>query len=299
MDKEELEFNIKERNSMVNPTIFNGFGLQRLQSNKSHFYYNCLYHLGLKDIENAKICLLKSAYIDLMFIDINYAHKYTNLKKYQEFRVMHLNGEPFSTILLSGNDAFIKRFFEHLELTELDHKTGLGTILIMLKKGLIVKDKATINTYTNLLRKKKITNERGFGKGDLMFMLGIIDNDISLINEGIDVLIKTFKREDINIAVLKNNALLATAMVKFAHRFGFEPDTSSPYLCKDLLDYTNLDFVPDEELLSYERQLEEINTPGYVYDSKKDIPSEWSRKIQEETEKEDKKKGFLGRLFGK
>ncbi len=299
MDKEELEFRIKEHYSMVNPTIFNGFGLQKLKSNKSDFYYNCLYHLGLKDIENAKKCLLKAAYIELMFIEIKYTNKYSNLKKYQESRVMHLNGEPFSTILLSGNDVFIKRFFENLELTELDHKTGLGTILIMLKKGLIFKNQDIVNTYSVLLRKKKITNERGFGKGDLMCMLGIIDNDINLINEGIEVLIKTFKREDSNIAVLKNNALWATAMVKFARKLGFEPDTSSPYLCKDLLDYTNLDFVPDEELLSYERQLKEINTPGYVYDPKKDVPSEWSRKIQEETEKEDKKKGFLGRLFGR
>jgi tetratricopeptide (TPR) repeat protein len=289
----EISTNLKKLNSNISP----GQNFGRLHGNISCYYKNGLFYLDLIDFEAARDSFQKSAYINLMLHDIRFSEKYINLKKYESPYLSGVNWEPFHTVINCGNEEFLQKFFENLQVLPKEDKNGYNVIAIMLKKGLITNNQALIEKHATKLRKKKVENQRGYEKGEMICLLGILESDLNQINEGINFLIKTFIRDQKGNRIISSIALWATAMVRLARRLGFEPDISNSYISKELVFMENTTFEPNEELKSYEKQLKEINTPGWVYDEKKDKMSEWTIK-QIEDAKKDEKKGFFGKLFG-
>ncbi len=257
--KDELEFRINENILSMSPIIFNGYKLERLLGNQSKYYSNGLYYLGLENFEEAIKCFFKSAYIQLIFHNIRFGDKYPNLKKHEDTYLSGVNGQ-FHNVMNCGNESMIQKFFENIKVLPKEDKNGINVISLMLKKGLITQNQTLIDTHAAQLRKKKVENQRGYEKGEMMCLLGILDNNINQINSGIDFLIKSYIRDYNHISKLSNTALWATAMVRLARRLNFEPDISNSFICKELVFMADVSFEPDDELKSYEKQLEEINT---------------------------------------
>jgi hypothetical protein len=303
MKEDKIFERIKHEISRLNPRIFQGRDFNRLDSNSTLYCSLGLCYLDLIKYIDAKQSFLKSAYIKLMYHDIKFTNKYPNLKKYEASSYPSgVNGEPFQTVMCCGNEAMLLRFFEHINLSPKEYNSDYNSIATMVKKGLITQNQAILDLHSVQLRKKKVENLRGFEKGDLMCLLGILNKDINEINQGVDFLIKACKRDQATDAIKHSTALWATAMVRLARRLGFEPDLSNSYISKEVVFWEDVSFEPDEELKSYEKQLEEINTPGWVFDPSKDQMSEamttWIEDARQEEKAENANKGFFRKLFG-
>jgi hypothetical protein len=297
---ERIRINLTDIEPLVTSA---GGGFGRLDSNMSLYKKNSLLYLYLKNYEESRQSFLKAAYINLMFHDLRFSNKFPHIdKKHLPSYPSGVNGEPFQTVMCCGNEAMLLRFFEHINLSPKEYNSDYNSIATMVKKGLITQNQAILDLHSVQLRKKKVENLRGFEKGDLMCLMGILNKDINEINQGVDFLIKACKRDQATNAIKHSTALWATAMVRLARRLGFEPDLSNSYISKEVVFWEDVSFEPDEELKSYEKQLEEINTPGWVFDPSKDQMSEAMTTRIEEARQEEKaenaKKGFFRKLFG-
>jgi hypothetical protein len=297
---ERIRINLMDIEPLVTSA---GGGFGRLDSNMSLFRYNGLLYLYLKNYGASRQSFLKSAYINLMFHELRFSNKFPYIdKKHLPSYPSGINWEPFQTVMCCGNEAMLLGFFEHINTSPKEYKSDYNPIALMVKKGLITQNQALLDIHAVQLRKKKVENLRGFEKGDLMCLLGILNKDINQINEGVDILIKVCKRDQATDAIKHTKALWATAMVRLARRLGFEPDLSNSYISNEVVFWENVSFEPDEELKSYEKQLEEMNTPDWVFDPSKDKMSEaMSTRIEEarqEEKAENAKKGFFRKLFG-
>jgi hypothetical protein len=79
-------------------------------------------------------------------------------------------------------------------------------------------------------------------------VMGILERDIQLINEGIALRLKHHDKENRN-SIFYSTSMEATALVKLAMRFGLAPDSSSSFISKALLQtdtgiqYEGIDYI--------------------------------------------------------
>jgi hypothetical protein len=78
---------------------------------------------------------------------------------------------------------------------------------------------------------------------------GILNNDLALINKGITFEINCHKKINFKNNIFSTFAEKATAWVKLAQIYGFEPDTSSEFIHKALLEkHENIEFEDIKEV---------------------------------------------------
>jgi hypothetical protein len=90
-----------------------------------------------------------------------------------------------------------------------------------------------------------------YNRGLAIVVAGILKQDINLINEGIEFEIKYHKRKYKKEHRTHFISEAATAWVKLARMHGFEPDTSSEFINKELLKNDN-DIIYDDIIEIYE-----------------------------------------------
>ena len=75
-------------------------------------------------------------------------------------------------------------------------------------------------------------------KGFSHIIKGVLENNIDLINEGLAYRLKYHKRGNPKGSLFHQYSIEATALAKLSMMYGFEPDVSSPFIHKGLLEKT-------------------------------------------------------------
>lgn len=275
--------------------VFNG-NFNMLRSKKSEYLRIGLYQIAIGNINQARCNFYKSAYVLCLINDLLLGEKYLNITEKGSDWLLSGKNWYAESVLCAGDEQILRRYFEPLVLLPDDDKNGYNTAAILIKKGLILKDEALVKEYLPLFQKKKVANLRGYEKGDYMCLQGILDKNMELFNEGINLICKAFKRDE---GVLSASySLWATANIRLARRLGLEPDLSNRFVSKDLVFMEDKSFEEDDELKSYIRQLDEMNTPGWEYDAELNEKITMERYKQEQKDKKESK-SWISKLFGK
>lgn len=134
-------------------------------------------------------------------------------------------------VLLSGNAQLVTDFTDELIRLPNENYTDKEDIAICYAlKYLLLNDieKASEFLGAHYLTAKKLCKYVG------LVIAGIIKNDIKLIQKGIDKEIERHKKVN-KESMFYSISQEATAWVKLAQKFNFEPDISSNFISKELL----------------------------------------------------------------
>jgi hypothetical protein len=207
------------------------------------------YHLNLypEDTVTAKKLLFKAA----RGIEFNFwyaADKYPQYKFDTNSNSRNIIGKTnqgfVSLILCDHEDIFVSSFKQMQEYIDKDDKINKNpwVAVAFAFRNLILGEfdeaKYKMDNYYKINR-----NEWGLGLANVL--LGILNNDIKLINKGIKHEIQLL------IKYQKNNfdfSPKATALAKLAMRFGFEPDISSSFINKKMLIHEDVDYEDIDDL---------------------------------------------------
>lgn len=251
---------LKELSDLEDNRIFVGGSFNKLSGKIHKHVWIGLYKLVIGEKIDARYHLYKATYIECLILDIFFKKIYPNIE-YDRNTIL-LSGHNWYGLNYAinvGDESILRRFLEPLVMNSMDHKGNYNTLAILIKKGLVLNDTFLVDSFLPLLLKKKVSNLRGYEKGDYQCLLGIVNGDMAIFNEGISTLTKTFKREE-GILVESGLSLWATGNVRLARRLGFEPDLSNSFISKDLVFMDDRIFAEDDELESYIAQLNEMNS---------------------------------------
>ncbi len=88
-------------------------------------------------------------------------------------------------------------------------------------------------------------------KGFSHIVKGIIENNVDLVNEGLDYRIKYHKKENPKESIFRDYSIEATALAKLANMYGLPPDISSSFIHKGLLAKSEgIEYEGVEEILA-------------------------------------------------
>lgn len=190
----------------------------------------------LGNIIDSKKEYCKSGLIALEFYKIYNENRYPNLIKYR-IPVFRYMGAMFDTII-SDNVSLLNEFGRTIVAIEdsIERNRVVNYNLTYSLKYLLLKDFGKSKEYL-----KEVHSEKYFQlhfKGFSHIVKGILENNIDLINEGLAYRIKYHKRENPKDSLFYAYSIEATALAKLARLYGFEPDVSSPFIHKGLLEKT-------------------------------------------------------------
>ncbi len=301
MDKsdflEKLKILSEESNINLNDNrIFVGYSFNKLHGKFSNYNFIGYYNLAIGNLEEARYCFYKSAYVLCILNDLFLGEKYPNIEEKGSNWLLPGKNWYSESVLCAGDEQMLQRYFEPLVLLPGDDKNAYNTSAVLIKKGLILNDDALVKQYLPSFQKKNASNLRGYEKGDYMCLQGILEKNMELFNEGINLICKAFKRDEGVLAA--SYSLWATANIRLARRLGLEPDLSNRFVSKDLVFIEDKTFEEDNELKSYLSQLDEMNTPEWEYDAKLNEKITMERYKQEQKDKKESK-SWISKLFGK
>jgi hypothetical protein len=150
----------------------------------------------------------------------------------------------FVGFLLCDHEEILTKFFQEAK-EYINYRIGKNpdTAISYGLIFLMVNEKEKASEYMGELYKKGKYWCKWLG----FTIAGILQNDISLIDQAIKQELKIHKK--IQGKVYPNYCQRATALVKLAHRFGMSPDISDHRINKKMLEHEKVDFEDIDDLI--------------------------------------------------
>ena len=184
------------------------------------------------NIVESKAYLYKQIQLIIEFYHIYLENKYSNLKKLEQPRYMY---HSFALASLCDDKNLLEELGKVVFMTDKMKNAPLDTYFLNL---------ATKSFFTHDIEDAKQNIGKAskhittFAKGFYHVMKGILYKDVDLINDGLNFEIRYHKRENPKGSLFHQYSIEATALAKLAVMYGFEPDVSSPFIHKGLLEKT-------------------------------------------------------------
>jgi hypothetical protein len=198
---------------------------------RSHYYFMATFSLILGDVIQAKKYYYKAALINVEIRKIFKENRYPNLKKSEELNFTGLFGTSFIHVLLCDSDDLLLEFATIIEPGN-NRYPEFNLHITSAMKYLVLEDFERARLHAEEANKQKYFKlpYKGFSK----VVLGILNKDVVMVNEGIQHRINHYKKENSD-SILKISDE-ANALAKLAIRFGMQPDISSQYMNRDVIE---------------------------------------------------------------
>jgi hypothetical protein len=200
----------------------------------STFESIALAYVCLQKIAEAKKYFYKSASITAETFRIFKENHYSNLLKSEKLPFTALFGLSFPDVIVCDSEELLISYASVIYPTgepspglEFNHEIGLAMKYLILQDY----DKAIYHAQNAHQPEHFELPYKGFSH----VIMGILQKDILLINQGILFCLNRHKREQKD-SMFYSISLEATALAKLATRYGFQPDISSKFIHKGLLE---------------------------------------------------------------
>jgi tetratricopeptide (TPR) repeat protein len=201
-----------------------------------HSYYNFLAmcYISMGKVNESKRYFYKATDIIYQTFDIFKRERYPNLQKSEKLPFTALFGLSFPDVIVCDSEELLISYASVIYPTgepspglEFNHEIGLAMKYLILQDY----DKAIYHAQNAHQPEHFELPYKGFSH----VIMGILQKDILLINQGILFCLNRHKREQKD-SMFYSISLEATALAKLATRYGFQPDISSKFIHKGLLE---------------------------------------------------------------
>lgn len=187
--------------------------------------------LFLNNTISAKRNYYKAAKTTIEIFRIFSENRYPHLQKKETLSFTGLFVTSFIDVILCDSELLLREYAE----TITDHGDiypAFGFEITYALKYLILEEFERAKEHALKAHQPKYFNlpYKGFSH----VVMGILEKDVNLINEGITLRLKYHERENRN-SIFYSTSIEATALAKLAIRFSLSPDTSSTFINKALL----------------------------------------------------------------
>jgi tetratricopeptide (TPR) repeat protein len=201
---------------------------------RSSYNFIAMAYLFLNKLNQAKRYFYKAAEITSQTFDIFKQNRYPNLIKSEKLPFTSLFVKSFLDAILCDSEELLISYASVIYPTgepspglEFNHEIGLAMKYLILQDY----DKAIYHAQNAHQPEHFELPYKGFSH----VIMGILQKDILLINQGILFCLNRHKREQKD-SMFYSISLEATALAKLATRYGFQPDISSKFIHKGLLE---------------------------------------------------------------
>ncbi|HEY8936431.1 MAG TPA: hypothetical protein VIM65_14470 [Cyclobacteriaceae bacterium] len=187
--------------------------------------------LFLSDVVSAKKNYYKAAKTTVEVFNIFLEDRYPNLQKKETPSFTGLFGTSFMDAVLCDSEELLMDYARTIEDMGIMDPPFNYEITYALKY-LVLKNFEKAKEHAIKAHQPKYFKlpYKGFSH----VVMGILEKDIDLVNEGIALRLKHHERENKN-SIFYSTSIEATALAKLATRSGVTPDTSSAFINKALL----------------------------------------------------------------
>ena len=192
--------------------------------------------LHLNELNEARKFFFKGAKITAETFRIFKENRYPHLQKIGPLPFTSLFVKSFPDAVLCGSTSMLREYATAI-YEESTPPQGLlfNSNIMHAIKSLILGDWVNAKQYAEDAHQP--VNFKGPYAGFSHAVKGILDNDLALLNEGLQLRLK-FHNTDTNGTIFHRTCAEATALAKLAVDSGMQPDISSPFIHTSLLDTT-------------------------------------------------------------
>lgn len=198
---------------------------------RSRYNFIATYSLLINDFEESKKYFYKGAKIVCETFKIFKEDYYPHLVKKEPIPFTSLFVKSFLDAILCDSEELLMdyaRTIEDMGVTDPPFNNEINYAL----KYLILEDFTKAKEHA--VKAHQLKYFKLPYKGFSHVVMGILEKDVDLVNEGIALRLKHHERENKN-SIFYSTSIEATALAKLATRFGVTPDTSSAFINKALL----------------------------------------------------------------
>jgi hypothetical protein len=226
------------------------------QSIRSSYLFIAIYNLLLDESSEAKKYFFKGAKITCETFSIFKENRYPNLikKETPPFTALFVNS--FLDAILCDSEELLMDYARTIEdMGMMDPPFNYEITYAM--KYLVLENFEKAKEHAVKAHQPKYFKlpYKGFSH----VVMGILEKNVDLVNEGIALRLKHHERENKN-SIFYSTSIEATALAKLAIQFGLSPDISSAFINKALLQKdTAIQYEGIDEILNALQEADEKN----------------------------------------
>jgi len=214
------------------------------------------------EISSARQFYYNATRLDILLSNMVQANRFPNLPKKGKLPGFHTRFvDGFPEALLANDEALLIQFAKSIESTDKPQSDNrFAWYVTNALRSHVLGD--SVNAKEHMLHAHKLEFFRLQWKGFSHALLGIIERDPYMLNEGIDLRIKAHKTTEFK-SIYFEYCEEATALARLAIRAGLRPNIQSPFINRKLLtgNERTIDHSVDELIAALEQANDRKGNP--------------------------------------